>query len=93
MKKIHLFFCVFLSILKLTSAQAYQWDQAVYSILDLVMKQEYDSAYKICNLRITADSMDIDSRYLKLVTLQSQLADYESYSLDGLRCIAMAESL
>ena len=55
-------------------------DQAVYSILDLVMKQEYDKAYKICNLRITADSMDIDSRYLKLVTLVSQLADYESFS-------------
>lgn len=93
MKKIHLFCCVFIAIFKLTYAQTYHWDQSVYSILDLVMKQEYDSAYKICNLRIMADSMDTDSRYLKLVTLQSQLADYESYSLDGLRCISMAESL
>lgn len=93
MKKKHLFFCVFISILKLTNAQAYHWDQSVYSILDLVMKQEYDSAFKICNLKIKADSMDIDSRYLKLVTMQSQLADYESYSLEGPRCISMAESL
>jgi len=93
MNKIHLFCCVFITILKMTNAQTYHWDQSVYSILDLVMKQEYDSAFKICNLRIADDSMDIDSRYLKLVTLQSQLADYESYSLDGLRCIFMAESL
>jgi len=93
MKKKHIFFCVFISIFKLTIAQTFHWDQSVYSILNLVMKQEYDSAYKICDQRIKADSMDIDSRYLKLVTLQSQLADYESYSLEGLRCISMAESL
>ncbi len=93
MKKACFFFYVFIVAFKLTSAQSYQWDQSVYSILNLVMKQQYDSAYKICNQRIAADSMDIDCRYLKLVTLQSQLADYESYSIDGLRCISMAESL
>lgn len=93
MKKSHLFFCAFILILKLTNAQSYHWDQSVYSILNLVMKQDYDSAFRVCNLRIENDSMDIDSRYLKLVTLQSQLADYESYSLEGFRCISMAESL
>lgn len=88
-----LLLCLLVMIFKPTNAQNYQWDQTVYSVLNLVMNQEYESAYKVCDRRIAADSMDIDARYLKLVTLQSQIADYESYALDGLRCISMAESL
>ncbi len=87
------FLCLLVFILKPANAEIYQWNQFVYSALDLVMNQEYDSAYNICDRRIAADSMDIDARYLKLVILQSQLADYESYALDGLRCISMAENL
>lgn len=93
MIKKYLCFFLFFSVFKLTMAESYHWDPAVDSVLNLIMNQEYGEAFKYCDLKMSLDPLDVDARYLKLVTLQSQLADYESYALDGPGCISMAESL
>lgn len=56
------------------------------------MQQDYQNAFNFCDSSISADSSDIDAHYLKLVTFQSQLADYESYALGGTQCMTLAES-
>jgi hypothetical protein len=42
-------------------------------------------------LALTPD--DVDFHYVRLAVLQSQMSDYESYALDGQKCVSMAESV
>lgn len=84
--------CLIPFIFSLTLAENYRWSPSVDFVLKMIMKQDYQSAYHFCDSSIAKKPMDIDARYLKVVTMQSQLADYESYVLDGVNCISLAES-
>ena len=87
--------CVIILIVSgynLALGEGLKWDHSVDSVTNLIMRQDYESAYKYCHNRLAENPFDIDAQYLRLITLQSQIADYESYVLDGLRCITMAES-
>ncbi|MBN1603035.1 MAG: hypothetical protein JW915_15605 [Chitinispirillaceae bacterium] len=76
-----------------TLAAGFNWGEQVGSVLELVMLQRYNDAYRICDsvLAITPD--DIDFHYVRLAVLQAQMSDYESYALDGQKCVSMAESV
>lgn len=73
-------------------AENFRWSPVVDSVLNLIMKQDYVSALQVCNSNIESDPSNIDAVYLKLAVLQAQVADYETYAIDGLNCISAAES-
>jgi len=74
-------------------ATGYKWDEPVGSVLELVMRQRYGDAYRVCDSVLAVVPDDVTFRYMKLAVLQSQMSDYESYALDGDACVAMAESV
>lgn len=71
----------------------FNWGEPVGSVLELVMLQRYDDAYRMCDsvLEITPDN--IDFHYVRLAVLQSQMLDYESYALDGEKCVSIAKDV
>lgn len=77
----------------LSQAGSFKWDSIADTVTKLIMYQDYKAADKYCCERLKKDPGDIDAQYLRLITLQSQIVDYESYALDGPRCTSRAESI
>ncbi len=74
-------------------AAGFNWGEPVGSVLELVMLQRYNDAYRMCDSVLALTPDDVDFHYVRLAVLQSQMSDYESYALDGQKCVSMAESV
>jgi tetratricopeptide (TPR) repeat protein len=64
----------------------------MHYVVSMTMKQNYDSADQYLDSILKKSPDDIDALYLKLIVLQSKLADYESYVIDSHKSISLAES-
>ncbi len=61
------------------------------SALVCLVKQEYGAAEQLLDAVLRADSANVDALYLLVTVRQTQLLDYESYTVEGERFLKLAD--
>jgi tetratricopeptide (TPR) repeat protein len=80
-------------ILKAVDIHAAESDTINKRTVDLLMNQDYHSAHQYLDSILKNDPLNIDALYMNVALQQSIIADYESYILDGQRCIQSAQNV
>ena len=93
MPKLCRFFIIACMIAPAAGAHTLDWGKTIETADSLILLQDYNRAAEYLDSLLSKNGVDIDARFMKLNIAFAEMADYESYALDGKRFMPEVDSI